>query len=570
MAVDINMLNQRWQALRNARSPWDTAWRDLAEHFLPTKFRADSDTSSRKPEILNKKIVDATGILDMRVLAAGMQGGMTSPVRPWFRLTLEDESQRAGQMGAWLDEATRRMQALLHRSNFYNAVHSLYADLGTFGPGLLIETADWQGLHFTLIPAGEYVFDVDHKGDVDTFMYRLRLSARQVMGAFASDDIPQIVKAAATAVDATTRFFDVIHAVFPRTDRAYGKLDGANMAFASVHFMTFGDGGGRPSVLRESGFSDFPAFAPRWDVTGNDVYGRSPAMDVLSDCRMLQQMGITTLKAMHKAVDPPVAVPAGLRSQGVDLTPAGINYLSVNGTESGEIKPIQQINPQIIAAAEQKIQAVQQKVHDGLYADLFKMLMLSDRRQITATEIDAREREKLILLGPVVERLDKELLSPLVLRTFSLMREFDALPPVPKGMSNAPLRVEFTSVLAQAQRLASTSPIDQTVAFTANLAQIDPQIIDNIDTDYVLREYAENLGAPAAMLRSTSDVDGTRKARQEAQAAAEQAAQEQAQQQAVMQQAVNLSGAAKNLGQTPLGADGQTVMDAILGGLGAV
>lgn len=567
MAVDINKLNQRYQALRNERSPWDAAWRDLAEHFLPTKFRADSDSSTRKPEVLNKEIVDTTGILDMRTLAAGMQGGMTSPVRPWFRLTLEDESDHTGEIGAWLDDVTKRMQALLHRSNFYNASHSLYADLGTFGPGLLIETADWTGLHFKLIPAGEYVLDVDDNGTVDTFMYRLRMSARQIIQQFGEDKAPDAVKTAASSPAAVTQFFDVVHAVFPRTDRIYGRLDAANMPYASVYWLGFGEsGGGKPCVLRESGFKSFPAFAPRWDVTGNDKYGRSPAMDVLSDCRMLQQMGITTLKAMHKAVDPPVGVPVGLRSEGVDLTPGGLNYLDFTSNTNGEIKPIQQIQAQIIEAAELKIQAVQQKIHDGLYADLFKMLMLNDRRNITATEIDAREREKLSMLGPVVERLDKELHSPLILRTFSLMEQFDALPPVPPSMQGAPLRVEFTSVLAQAQRMANTSPIDQTVAFVANVAPVRPEVTDIIDVEYTVRAYADALGAPAAMLRSEQDVQQIRQARAEAQAQAEQ----QAQAELAIEQASQLSGAAKNLGQTPLGADGQTAIDALVGGLGGM
>lgn len=567
MAVDIDRLNQRYQALRNERGPWDDAWRDLADHFRPTKFQVDSDTGDRKPEILNRNIVDTTGIQDMRVLAAGMQGGMTSPVRPWFKLGLEDaDAAMAPDAGAWLDEVTRRMQLILNRSNFYNAAHALYGDIGTFGPALMIETADWDGPHFQLIPAGSYVLDTDDKGDVDTFMYRLRLSARQIIQKFGEDAVPQHVKtAAANSGSATTGFFDVIHAVFPRKERVFGKLDAVNMPWASVWWMGYGNtGGGKPAVLRESGFRSFPAFCPRWDVTGNDKYGRSPAMDALPDCRMLQQMGKTTLRAMHKAVDPPLAVPVGLQKIGVELFPSGLNWISPEDGQMGGIKPIQQIEPQLIAAAEQKIQGVQQKVHDGLFADLFKMLMLNDRRQITATEIEAREREKLILLGPVVERLDREFLSPMVLRTFQLMNDFDYLPPPPQSIGGAPLRVEFVSVMAQAQRLVSTSPIDQTFTFVANVAQAKPEVLDNIDVDYAVREYADALGAPAAMLLPEGQVRQTRAAR--AQAQQEQAQAEQ--QQAAMQQAVNLTGAAKNLGQTPVGADGQTAMDALMGGLG--
>lgn len=167
----------------------------------------------------------------------------------------------------------------------------------------MIETAGGRDCIFKVIPAGEYVLDTDDKGEVDTFMYRTRMSARQIIQKFGEEVVPSHVKTAASnSGTAVTAFFDVIHAVFPRTERTFGRLDSLNMPWASVWWMGFGNtGGGKPAILRESGFKSFPAFAPRWGVTGNDKYGRSPAMDALPDCRMLQQMSKTTLRAMHKA-----------------------------------------------------------------------------------------------------------------------------------------------------------------------------------------------------------------------------------------------------------------------------
>ena len=186
--ADLNRLNARWQALRNERSGWESAWRDLALHFLPMGWRHDRDSQAgKKPVILNNKLVNSVGVLDMRTLAAGLQGGMPSPVRPWFKLGLTDEDStrgsgpsRSGGVGVWLDEVTRRMQTLFQRSNFYNAVHSLYADLGTFGTGALIETADENGLNFTVLRAGEYCLDVNERGEVDTLFRRVSMSARQI------------------------------------------------------------------------------------------------------------------------------------------------------------------------------------------------------------------------------------------------------------------------------------------------------------------------------------------------------------------------------------------------------
>ena len=571
MAVDIERLNVRYESLRNERAAYDVAWRDLAAHFLPTRFKVDSDTSQPKPEILNRHVVDSTGIIDMGTLAAGMQGGMSSPARPWFKLALAGaEVSEDSEAAAWLDEVTERMRTLLHRSNFYNMAHALYGDLGTFGPGLLLETADWDGLHFRLIPCGEYVLDTDQNGDVDTFMYRTRMTARQIVQKFEEGRIPPYVLTAAKTPGNVENWFDVVHAVFPRSDRMYGRMEGRNMPWASVWWLRGGgahNGMSRAAVLRESGFEDFPAFAPRWDVTGIDKYGRSPAMNILPDCRMLQQMGATTLKSMHKAVDPPLLVPATSKAVEVNNVPGGLTYVDPRDQGMAQIQPLHQVDPRLIAAAEEKIKGVQQKIHDGLFADLFKLLIMDDRRQITATEIEAREREKLILLGPVVDRLDREFLSPLIKRTFSLMRQYDFLPPAPPSIEGAELRVEFVSVMAQAQKLVSTSPLDQTMAFVAGLAQAGaPEVLDNIDTDVAVRMYADKLGAPASLLRSEEDVAAIRQQRAQAQ---QMAAQQQEMAQGVAN-AQGLSNAARNLGATPVGADGQTAMDALLGGLGGM
>ncbi len=565
MAEDLNRLNARWQALRNERAGWESAWRDLALHFLPMGWRHDRDSrAGKKPVILNNRLVNSVGVLDMRTLAAGLQGGMTSPVRPWFRLGLRDEdSARRPGAGAWLDETTRRMQAVFHRSNFYNAVHSLYADLGTFGTGVLIETADEKGLHFTVLRAGEYCLDVNGRGEVDTLFHRVSMTARQIAGEFGKDGgVPAFIRRAAER-PADTQRFDVVHALFPSGDGWEGRF---RKPVASLWWLDGADGG-RPSLLREGGYDSFPAFCPRWDAAGLDVYGRSPAMDVLADCRMLQAQTTTLRKMQHKIADPPLAVDSQLRRSGVDLRPSGLNYVNMTGVNPAQaITPIQQPAPAALQYTMQGIREVEQIIHDGLYADLFKMLISSDRRQITATEIEAREQEKLILIGPVVERLQKELYAPLIERTFRLMSDWDLLPPMPEELRGAAVDIEFVSVLAQAQRLVSTSGLDQTMAFALNLARAFPEALDNINVDAALERYAESLGESGAVLRGAEERDALRQQRAQAQAAE----REQAQAAQAARNVQGIAGAARDLGQAVTGPDGQTALEALIGGLGGL
>lgn len=573
MPLDVKALQRRYSMLKDDRTGWDKAWDELAELFLPCRYRQETDTASHRSPRLNGRLVNSTGVLAMRTLAAGMQGGMTSPVRPWFRLRVRDDEggENASGLGAWLEEVTNRMQIVLHESNFYNAIHGLYSDLGTFGTGLMIETADAEGVQFHLVRAGEYFLDINAKGEVDTFFRRLYMTGRQIRQQWGEANLPDVVKRAAKSSlgEGATQRFDVIHAVFPREDAERdGQIGPKSKAFCSVYWMPESSMNGKPVILDEGGYDTFPAFAPRWDVNGTDVYGRSPAMDVTPDLRMLQLMTATFRKLQHKIAEPAMLVDAELQQFGVNLSPNALNFVDMGSVMSkGEVPvtPIYQPDVSTLTALMNGITQVEKTVNEGLYTDLFRMMVDDDRRQITATEISARQQEKMILIGPVVERLQKELLSPLIHRTYQLMLEWGALPPAPEGVEAGALDVSFESVLATAQRITATSAIDQGFTFIVNVAAADPSAIDILDTDNMLRDYLDRLGMPEGCIR---DDDAVRQIRQQKQ----QAQQESAQQEQLSQMgqtAADLTGAAKNLGQTPVGADGQTLMSTLLGGLNA-
>lgn len=511
---DVKALSRRYDSLLRRRAPWDSAWQSLADHFLPTRCRLNpqADRAEEGP-MLNRGLVDATGILAMRTLAAGLQGGLTSPARPWFRLTLDDTElarSRAGQ--AWLDEVATRMRSVFQRSNFYNAMHTLYGELGTFGTAFVFELADPQhGFRFVPLCAGEYALDCDAMRRVDTVFRRSGMTLRQIVQAFGPAALPETLREAARRNPDERR--NVIQAVYRRENAPQGQHDPARMPFASVYWLE-GRDGNRHS-LRVSGFRSFPGFGPRWDVAGNDVYGRSPAMDALPDCRMLQQMGVTTLKAIHKAVDPPMSVAAGLRSVGLDLTPGGVNYVdSAPGQSPQAATPLLQINPDL-GTARKAMESVQDQIRKGLYNDLFK-LILEGRSGVTASEIAAREEEKLILVGPVLERLHDELFIPLMDRTFECMRDLDMLPPCPPELAGRRLRVEFVSLLAQAQKLVGINAADQYLALTLKASAAWPEALDTLNVDHLLDNYAESLGLPVNLTRSSEERANLRAARAEA------------------------------------------------------
>jgi Bacteriophage head to tail connecting protein len=124
---------KRWNMLKNERSSWDGHWREISDYLLPRSgrfFTSDRNRGERK----HNNIYDSTGTRSLRVLAAGMMAGMTSPARPWFRLTTSDpELDESSAVKSWLADVQRLMLMVFTKSNTYRALHSMYEELGAFG-----------------------------------------------------------------------------------------------------------------------------------------------------------------------------------------------------------------------------------------------------------------------------------------------------------------------------------------------------------------------------------------------------------------------------------------------------
>ena len=140
------------------------------------------------------------------------------------------------------------------------------------------------------------------------------------------------------------------------------------------------------------------------------------------------------------------------------------------------------------------------------------------------------------MLGPVLERLQNELLDPLIEMTFDYMVEAGIVPPPPEELANMELNVEFVSMLAQAQRAVGTNSIDRFINSMGAVAQAKPEVLDKLNTDKWADHYADMLGVDPELVVPEDEVLKIRAARAKA--------QQQAQQ---MQNVEQATGAAKNL-----------------------
>ena len=185
---------------------------------------------------------------------------------------------------------------------------------------------------------------------------------------------------------------------------------------------------------------------------------------------------------------------------------------------------------------------------------------------MTAQEVLQRKQEQLQQLGPVVQRLQFEFLRLIIERVYNILDRAGILPTAEDPellelMGSEEVTIEYISPLAQAQKMAGLTNIEQAIAFTGQLAQFDQSVIDKVNWSKAIDSYFDMVGAPASLRRSDKEYEEIQQQKAEA--------MEKQQQQEEMAQAVQLAApaaqAAKNM--TEAANDGNPALAEWLGGM---
>lgn len=550
-APERRKLDQRWSSLKVERSSFLAHWSDISRILLPFQGRFFVQDHNRGQRRANK-IYDATGTRALRILGAGMMAGATSPARPWFRLKTADEDLNDYHSSkVWLSAVARIMQTIFQKSNTYRSLHQIYEELGGFGTGAAIVLPDFQSVvHNYTLTAGEYCIATDYQGRVCTLYREFERPVSEVVKEFGLENCSNTVKNMYLAGNLDA-WVPMIHAIEPRADRDVRKKDNKNMAWGSYYFET---GVNEGKFLRESGFPYFPALVPRWAVSGGDIYGNSPGMEALGAIEQLQHEQLRKGQGIDYKTKPPVQAPTSLKNSPIDMLPGGVTYYDASSPQGG-VKNL--FESQIdLGDLREDIQDVRVRINNAFYADLFLMLANATDTRMTATEVAERHEEKLLMLGPVLERLHDELLNPLIEITFSRMVAAGIVPPPPPELRGMELNVDFISMLAQAQKAIGANSVDRWMGNLGAIAQWKPEVMDKVDIDYYVEAYGDMLGVDPKMIAPDEKVAAIRQ---------ERAKQIQQAQQAEM--AEKQSKAISNLGGASMGSDSVlgNVMDNLTG-----
>lgn len=550
--------------LRVNRYSWWVHWRELADYILPRRYKwiiTPNQMSRGSP--INQHILDSTGSMAARDLAAGMMMGCADPTKQWYRYKIgRVDSTQTSRLSLWLAEVERITEQVLQESNFYDSLAIFFFDLVVFGTAVMLIYEDHKKVIRCINPClGEYYVDNNGQLCPEILAREFTYTVSQAAEEFGVENLsPSTASLWAQGGTSLTRELVIAHMVEPNKDgRKYGIPD--DFQFRECYWEWGGSaspqGGSSysPGLLRKGGFHESPAIICRWDLVSNDAYGRSPGMDALPDIKQLQLETKRLSQGIDKMVNPPMIADIQLKNQPASMIPGGVTY--VNGMVSmGKpgFAPVYMVNPQVADMKEQ-IASVQERIRQAFYANLFRTIsQYETRSNVTATEIDARRSEAMVMLGPVLERLNHEAFAKIHDRILGIGFRAGIYPPPPPEAQGQDINVKFTSMIELAQNAAKASGIERLFQIVGSVEGVAPEAIDNVDVDFGLQDYSYLMNNNPKLIRSPEQLQQIRQQRQ------------QQQQEQMMAQradmAQKLSAGAKTMSETNVGG-GQNALEAM-------
>ena len=515
---------RRHSELKGLRAPLEPLWQDAARRCLPMQSDILGGRDAAALAGMSDNF-DATAMIALGKFAAAIESVATPRNAKWHNLSPADpELAEDPEVMRYCEQVRDILFAVrgAHAANFATSAYDVYRMLGVFGHGaMFVHHEVGRGIRYMPIPARELWIDQDAAGVVDTVHREYNLTVQQAVKEF-GDELPESIRSLAGRKDAQYRKLGFLHCVFPNPDFDPKRQDARGKRFLSLHLLQNGS-----KVVHTSGFRTMPYLVPRYETMPGSPYGFGPALTILPEIKMVNEMGKTIIRAAHLATSPPLLLRDDNLLAPFSVTPDSLNYGGLDNQGAPTVRPLE--TGQRLDIGIEFLQTRQTVINDAFLVTLFQILI--EQPSMTATEVLQRANEKGVLLAPVMGRIQAELIGPMIARELDILFDMPGLlPEAPPSLVNTGglLDVQYASPLAKAQQSGESLGVMRMLEALAPLAQVDPTIFDNINADEAAKAIAKGCDAPARVLRTPDEVTQIRAQRQAAAAAAAQAGGEEA------------------------------------------
>lgn len=397
-----NDLEKMYRRALDARAPWLNRWDAAMRYTMPTD---DADAAT---------LFDATAADAVDNLAASIYSLMTPPESLWISLVPESDASPDA------DVATAALRANLNDSNFYTTIHQCYLDLVILGTACLFMAETPIGassaFSFTAVPMRDIAI---LPGAV---FHTATMPAHEVLEKYPTWTPPADVADQIKHDPATPL-------------RLVQSLVG-------TEFTAWLDVGGNleNNIVARGTFETNPYIIFRWSVLSGEQYGRGPVLRALPDIKTANKVVELVLKnatiavsGIWQADDDGV-----INLNNINLTPGAIIPKAVGSSgltplSSGADFDVSQII----------LKDLRERIRHALLADRLGLL---SEKEMTATEIMARNSDMMRILGATYGRLLNEFIRPLTDRGLQILSRRGVIAPI---ALNSDAELKYIAPIAQ-------------------------------------------------------------------------------------------------------------------------
>ena len=402
MQQNMKQLEQMYRRALDMRTPWINRWDTARRYTIPT---TDEDIAT---------LFDSTAADAVDNLAASMYSLITPPESLWMTLVPESDMSPNPEI------ATAAFRANLNDSNFYTTIHQCYIDLVVLGTACLFMSENPIGaasaFSFTAIP----MYDIAILPNA--VFHTTSMRAREVVARF-----PQWTPPA-----------DLRDKIAHDSDMPLKLVQ----SLVGTDFVAWLDVGGdiENNIVSTGTFETNPYIIFRWSLASGELYGRGPVMRALPDIKTANKVVELVLKNATIAVSGIwMADDDGvINLSNINLTPGAIIPKAVG---SSGLTPLS--SGADFDVSQLVLRDLRERIRHALLAD--RLGLLSDK-EMTATEILARNADMMRILGATYGRLLHEFIRPLVARGLQILSRRGVIDPI---VLNSDAELKYIAPIAQ-------------------------------------------------------------------------------------------------------------------------